>query len=216
MNVDRHTGWASRMLAVLDMPDKALVAELLSLDEQEGTSFLEEKLGWLRDFRQEVARYQRLVEAVKQTEEEVKNDGLTRRTAARLWQQMPAQLRHDASLREFLRSLKGYLEKEGSKVPVGQSWLGTSDVLESLFGKYKSFLEKSPDGEVGASVLALPLLTVDLTAELVHEALLCIGVQDVRSWADDCIGPSDLSKVCTLAAAVDQATHDVSDDTDSG
>jgi hypothetical protein len=200
----------------VDMPDKTLVAELLALDEQEATSFLEEKLGWLRDFRQEVARYQRLVEAVKQTEEEVKNDGLTRRTAARLWQQMPAQLRRDASLREFLRSLKGYLEKEGSKVPVGQSWLGTSDVIESLFGKYKCFLEKSPDGEVGASVLALPLLTVDLTAELVHEALLTVSAQDVRSWAEEIIGPSNLSKVCTLSAAVDQATPSSCDDTDSG
>ena len=216
MNVDRHTEWASRMLAVLDMPDKTLVAELLALDEQEATSFLEEKLGWLHDFRQEVARYQRLVEAVKQTEEEVKKDGLTRRTAARLWQQMPAQLRRDASLREFLRSLKGYLEKEGSKVPVGQSWLGTSDVIESLFGKYKWFLEKSPNGEVGASVLALALLTVDLTAELVHEALLTVSAQDVRSWADEIIGPSNLSKVCTLSAAVDQATPSSSDDTDSG
>ncbi len=216
MNVDRHTEWASRMLAVLDMPEKTLVAELLASDEQEATSFLEEKLGWLRDFRQEVARYQRLVEAVKQTEEEVKNDGLTRRTAARLWQQMPAQLRRDASLREFLRSLKGYLEKEGSKVPVGQSWLGTSDVIESLFGKYKCFLEKSPDGEVGASVLALPLLSVDVTAELVHEALLTVSAQDVRSWADEIIGPSNLSKVCTLSAAVDQATPSTCDDTDSG
>jgi len=216
MNVDRHTEWACRMLAVLDLPDKALVAELLALDQEEAGSFLEEKLGWLRDFRPEVARYGHLISAVKQTEEEVKNHGLGRQTAARLWRQLPGQLRRDRSLGEFFRNLRAYLKQEGSKVPVGQSWLGTSDVIESLFGKYKSFLEKSPDGEVGASVLALPLLTVDLTAELVHEALLCIGVQDVRSWADDCIGPSDLSKVCTLAAAVDQATHDFSDDTDSG
>jgi hypothetical protein len=216
MNVDRHTEWACRMLAVLDLPDKALVAELLALDEEEARSFLEEKLGWLRDFRPEVARYGHLISAVKQTEEEVKNHGLGGQTAARLWRQLPGQLRRDSSLGEFFRDLRGYLKEEGSKVPVGQSWLGTSDVIESLFGKYKSFLEKSPDGEVGASVLALPLLTVDLTAELVHEALLCISVRDVRSWANDCIGPSDLSKVCTLAAAVDQATHDVSDDTDSG
>ena len=115
-----------------------------------------------------------------------------------------------------MRSLKGYLEKEGSEVPVGQSWLGTSDVIESLFGKYKWFLEKSPDGEVGASVLALPLLTVDLTAELVHEALLTVGAQDVRSWADEIIGPSDLSKVCTLSAAVDLAGPSSYHDTDSG
>ena len=206
MNVDRHTEWATRMLTVLDMPDKTLVAELLGLDEQEADSFLEEKLGWLRGFRQEVARFQRLIAVVKQTEEEVKNHGLTRQTAARLWKQMPGQLRQDASLREFLRGLKGYLKEEGSKVPVGQAWLGTSDVIESLFGKYKCFLEKSPDGEVGASVLALPLLTVDLTAELVQEALLTVSAQDVRSWTNDSVGPSNLSKVCTLSAAIDQPT----------
>jgi hypothetical protein len=215
MNVDRHTEWATRMLAVLDMPDKTLVAELLGLDEQEANFFLEEKLGWLRDFRSEVARFQRLIEAVKQTEEEVKNEGLSRQTATRVWQRMPAQLRRDVSLKEFLRSLKGYLTEEGSKVPVGQSWLGTSDVIESLFGKYKNFLEKSPDGEVGASVLALPLLTVDLTAELVHEALLTVSVQDVRSWANDSVGPSKLSKICTLSAAVDQPIPSSNDDTDS-
>src|SRR5436305_15228614 len=112
MNVDRHTEWATRMLAVLDMPDQTLVAELLALDEREATSFLEEKLGWLRDFRQEVARYQRLVEAVKQTEEEVKNEGLTRRTAARLWHQMTAQLRRDARLRAHWRRLNGNPETE--------------------------------------------------------------------------------------------------------
>jgi hypothetical protein len=216
MNVDRHTEWACRMLALLDMPDKALVAELLGLDEEEASSFLEEKLGWLRGFRHEVTRYGHLVCAVKQTEEEVKNHGLGRQTAARLWRQLPAQLRRDAGVKEFLRSLKGYLEEEGSKVPVGQLWLGSSDVIESLFGKYKSFLEKSPDSEIGASVLALPLLTVDLTAELVQEALLRVSAQDVRSWANDCIGPSNLSKVCTLSAAVDQATRDFSGDTDSG
>ncbi len=206
MNVDRHTEWATRMLTVLDMPDKTLVAELLGLDEQEADSFLEEKLGWLRGFRQEVARFQRLIAVVKQTEEEVKNHGLTRQTAARLWKQMPGQLRQDASLREFLRGLKGYLKEEGSKVPVGQSWLGTSDVIESLFGKYKWFGEKAPYAEVGASVLALPLLTVDLTAELVQEALLTVSAQDVRSWTNDSVGPSNLSKVCTLSAAIDQPT----------
>jgi hypothetical protein len=216
MNVDRHTEWACRMLALLDLPGKALVAELLGLDEEEASSFLEEKLGWLRDFRQEVACYQRLLEVVKQTEQEVKNHGLGRKTAARLWRQLPAKVRQDASLRDFLRGLRGYLKAEGSKVPVGQSWLGSSDVIESLFGKYKCFGEKAPDAEVGASVLALPLFTVDLTAELIHEALLSVSVQDVRSWVDEHIGPSNLSKVCTLSAAVDQATHASFPDTDSG
>jgi hypothetical protein len=216
MNVDRHTEWACRMLALLDMPEKALVAELLALDEEEARSWLEEKLGWLRGFRQEVARYQRLLEAVKQTEQEVKNHGLGRQTVARLWRQLPAEVRRNGRLGDFLRGLRGYLKAEGSKVPVGQSWLGCSDVIESLFGKYKWFGEKAPDAEIGANVLALPLFTVDLTAELVHEALLSVSGQDVRSWVDECIGPSNLSKVSTLSAAVDEATHDSFPDTDSG
>ncbi len=49
-------------------------------------------------------------------------------------------------LEGFFRSLKGYLEEEGGKVPPGQSWLGTSDVIESLFGKYKSFLGEVSGG----------------------------------------------------------------------
>ena len=66
------------------------------------------------------------------------------------------------------------------------------------------------------SVLALPLLTVDLTAELVHEALLTVSAQDVRSWADEIIGRSNLSKVCTLSAAVKEVAQGSGGDTESG
>lgn len=215
MNVDRHTEWADRMLDLLDMPEKALVAELLALSEEEASFFLEEKLGWLRHFRQEVTRYQCLIEVVKQTEQEVKNHGLGRQTATRVWRQLPAAVRRDPSLAVFLKELRGYLKEEGGKVPVGQSWLGSSDVIESLFGKYKCFGEKAPDAEVGASVLALPLFTLDLTAELINEALLSVSVEDVRSWVDEHIGPSNLSKACTLSAAVKEAEHGSFQDTDS-
>lgn len=216
MNVDRHTEWAGRMLELLDMPEKALVAELLGLSEEEARSFLEEKLGWLRTFSQEVARYQRLVEVVKHTEEEVKNHGFSRQTASRVWRQLPAAIERDATLSNCLQELRRYLEEEGSKVPVGHVWLGSSDVIESLFGKYKWFGEKAPDGEVGASVLALPLFTVDLTAELINEALLSVTVQDVRSWVDEHIGSSNFSKVCTLSAAVKEAAQGSGSDTESG
>ena len=93
MNAERHTDWACRLLAVLDMPEKGEVAGLLGPDEEGARSFLENKLGWLRDFRQEVARYKRLLDAVKQTEQEVKNHGLGRQTAAQVWGQLAPELR---------------------------------------------------------------------------------------------------------------------------
>jgi hypothetical protein len=216
MNVDRHTDWACRMLGLLDMQDKTFVAGLLGMGEEEARCWLEEKLGWLRDFRPELGRYQRLLDAVSRAEQEVKNHGLGRQTAKRVWDQLAKEVLGDASLRDFLAGLRGYLEQEGGKVPEGQSWLGTSDVIESLFGKYKWFGEKAPHAEVGASVLALPLLTVELTAELVREAMVSVSVQDVRDWVALNVGPSTLSKVSAVSAVVNESGHGTLPDTDSG
>jgi hypothetical protein len=216
MNADRHTDWAGRVLALLDAPEKAEVAGLLGLGEAEARSWLEEKLGWLQDFRQEVGRWQRLLNAVHQTEQEVKNHGLGKQTAAQVWSQLTPEVLQDASLTEFLTGLKGYLKEEGDKVPAGESWLGTSDVIESLFGKYKWFGEKAPYAEVGASVLSLPLLTVELTADLVREAMISVSVEDVRTWVAENLGRSTLSKVSAVSALVNESDHASSADTNSG
>ena len=216
MNVERHTDWAVRMLGLLDMQDKTFVASLLGLGQEEARCWLEGKLGWLRDFRQELRHYQRLLEAVSQAEQEVKNHGLGRQTAKRVFCQLAKEVLRDAGLTDFLAQLRGYLQEEGSKVPAGQSWLGTSDVIESLFGKYKWFGEKAPYAEVGASALTLPLLTVELTAELVHEAMVSVSVQDVRDWVAQNIGRSTLSKVSAVSAVVNESVHGFLPDTDSG
>jgi hypothetical protein len=216
MNVDRHTDWACRVLGLLDMQDKTSVASLLGMGEEEARGWLEERLGWLRGFRQELGHYQRLLDCVAVASQEVKNHGLGRQTAGRVFSQLAKEVLHDAGLADFLAQLRGYLQEEGSKVPAGQSWLGTSDVIESLFGKYKWFGEKAPYAEVGASVLALPLLTVELTAELVREAMASVSVQDVRDWAAHNVGPSTLSKVSAVSAIVKGPEHGPLPDTDSG
>jgi len=216
MNVDRHTDWACRVLALLDAPDKAEVAGLLGLGEEEARDWLQEKLGWLQDFRQDVGHYRGLLDVVRQVEATVKNYGLGPRTATEVWRALSPEVLQDASLRDFLRRIRGYLAEEGGKVPAAESWLGTSDVIESLFGKYKWFGEKAPYAEVGASVLALPVLTVNLTAELIYEAMVSVSVADVRAWVTENIGPSTLSKVSTVAAAVKEADLSSLPDTDSG
>ena len=55
-------------------------------------------------------------------------------------------------------------------------------MLESLFGKYKEVAARSPVSEVGASVLALPVFTAELTPELVKQALEQVSVSDVQEW----------------------------------
>jgi hypothetical protein len=105
------------------------------------------------------------------------------------------------------------VEEEGWPVPCGESWLGSSDVIESLFGKYKWLGEKAPYAEVGAGVLALPVLTTALTAELVHQALGAVSGDDVRRWVAEEVGRSTLSKVRAVADVVEAAEGAAQQDT---
>ncbi len=91
--------------------------------------------------------------------------------------------------------------------------MGTSDVTESLFGKYKWLTEKAPYAELGANVLALPVLTTELTAELLHEALTAVPVQEVREWVSEQVGRSTLSKVRAVTRAGEDREEQEEEDT---
>jgi hypothetical protein len=201
LNVDRHVDGACRVLALLGARDLTQVAGLLKMGAEEARAWLESKLGWLREFREDVGRYERLLRVVRQAQEEVKNHGLSRQTAKRVRQGLGADVLGDPRSRGFLARVLRYLRAEGGKIPSGQSWLGTRDVIESLFGKYKWLGDKAPYAEVGASVLALPVLTTELTAALLHEALSAVSVAQLGEWVSEHVGRSTLSKVRTGAAA---------------
>ena len=87
-----------------------------------------------------------------------------------------------------------YLRTEGHGRPPEKALLGTSDVIESLFGKYKQFSERGPLRELGASLLLLPLATVQLTTDLVREALTAMRVKTFEILRRLTFGVSSLSR----------------------
>ncbi len=77
--------------------------------------------------------------------------------------------------------------------------LGSSDVIESLFGKYKNFSAARPLKEIGTIILTIPLCTVKITSDFVKQALETIRSLDVTAWAQAVLGSSMLSKRRTLS-----------------
>lgn len=102
-------------------------------------------------------------------------------------------LRHPR-VRHFVVELVRYLRTEGHGRPPEKALLGTSDVIESLFGKYKQFSERGPLRELGASLLLLPLATVQLTTDLVREALTAMRVKTFEILRRLTFGVSSLSR----------------------
>ncbi len=82
-----------------------------------------------------------------------------------------------------------------------QTFLATSDVIESLFGKYKQFSAHCPIKEMGQMLLTICLSTMNLTTTVVKNALESISFADVEEWLAEVFGQSMLSKRKTLFSA---------------
>ncbi|EAZ89355.1 hypothetical protein [Crocosphaera chwakensis] len=93
----------------------------------------------------------------------------------------------------FQQKLFHYLETETAKAP-SQTLLATSDILESIFGRYKYFSQRCPIKELRSLLLTIPLTTIDLTDQFIKEALTTVNSSDLSQWIHDVFGQSDLSK----------------------
>ena len=100
----------------------------------------------------------------------------------------------------FARRVQAALAVEGGRIPAGQTWLGSSLVIESLFGKYKAQAARGPSGEMGLGVLALPVLTSALHNGLLREALETVSWQEVQQWQHEQLGDSAAQRKRQLLA----------------
>lgn len=72
--------------------------------------------------------------------------------------------------------------------------LASSDVIESVFGKYKFLTRDSPLKEVGKRLLLIPVFLTQLSTDLVQEAMEKVRNSDVDKWAKEACGISMLAK----------------------
>ena len=86
-----------------------------------------------------------------------------------------------------------YIENECDGLS-GDAYPGTSDIIESILGKYKIFSARSPMQEIGKAVLTIPVFTSDLDYDEVNKAMETVSANDVKVWLDENIGESLFSK----------------------
>lgn len=74
------------------------------------------------------------------------------------------------------------LEEMAQKLEEGQRVIATSDVLESLNGKWKMLISGSPTPALGSNALLMPALMGKLGPDEIKEALETVSVKDVGDW----------------------------------
>lgn len=170
---------------------------LIRAAADQGKRYFEAKLGWVAIHLEALRHLQHMLALVGTLQEQLKHQGLCTGSLDDFLKRSQAQnLDLGARALAFKAKLIDYLEHETCSLTEGNCLLATSDIIESLFGKYKLFSEKSPLKHMGHLLLSLPLLTTQLSTDFVKAALETVSFNDVQQWYQKHFGQSPLAKRC--------------------
>lgn len=169
--------------------------------------YVDDKLGWLLPFESVLTSYIQRFEFVNLVNHSLKHHGLNHQSQQTL-EQMLQQMELTDEANAFGQLLLEQVGQQARCCAKGQTWLATSDVIESLFGKYKLFCQRSPIKEIGPLILLIPLCTAKLTAPLVKTALETIRSLDVQEWLSNTLGTTMFAqrKAALISSHLDMKT----------
>ena len=139
-NVEKLIDWAQKLL---DSQLDTLVELLPTIEPSDLNQRLKDKLGWLIDYQQELGIWAQMVQMTRTLETQLKLCGLNQQSL-NTFKQQQLRVRVNSRLERFQGQILDYLTTESSQIREGQTLLATSDVIESLFGKYKHFSSRCP------------------------------------------------------------------------
>jgi hypothetical protein len=176
MNLERLIRWGEKLLAWIDgSREPARGIELARIRD---------KFSWLKEFREPLRQWSAWQAAIDTTVDVVRRRGLYQGVEKHLEEQLPTN-----PLAQPIRDqLIAFVTSEAAKVPVGKRFPGSTEVLESCFGKLK-YLERNQEKSGFTSlVLSLGAITANLTDDSVAESLSSTPMRAVWEWSKNTLG----------------------------
>ena len=154
----------------------------------------DEKVLWIKDFKKDIKEWSSMLMMLNILKNEVKVNGLSSCSLRNINKKLKkSKIKiNSISLQETYSEITKYLNEEISGLK--GVFLGCTDIIESVFGKYKKFSNKSPMKEIGKSILTVPVFTSEITPEIIRVAMEETTTKDVNQWLKKNIGKSLLSK----------------------
>jgi hypothetical protein len=182
MNIDRLVVWGERMLAFLDNP-------LRASPEGVEPAHIAGKYGWLRAFRQPLHQWGELLAIVSTTEDFVRTHGVYRHCHVDLAQQL-AGVAQSARGKRVRQQLLGFVREQSFKAKAHERLVGSSEVLESVLGRFKQLERDQVKSGFTGLLLSLAALVSTTTAEVIQTALETVRTKQVVAWCKNTLGTS--------------------------
>ena len=105
-----------------------------------------------------------------------------------LREQHPNWRNEDSSSTRIGVQLLDWIQKSSSQLKAGErAWLST-EIIESLFGRFKQMERQHSKGGFTRLIAALPTLCMRVTPATVREAFLRVDSKATQKWIQDSLG----------------------------
>jgi len=186
LNIDTIIRWAQKIILLMESTDK--------MQPMFNPDLVHRKLKWITYFKDDIKVWAEILDVAEAVKGTISTKGLYRGLSndlSMMLAKIPVESSRATEFKDASLSYAGSLEY---KVHVGGRLLGCSDVIESLFGRFKHLEQQQSGGGFTQLLLALPVLVGKKSTQLVKQAIEAVKVVDLISWAKENIGMSVQAK----------------------
>ena len=177
MNLSSMLGWLTVILWLLRNPE-AKAREGIREER------IQEKLGWVEEYAEEIAVWQECQDVVSVAVTFINEQGLFQGASRELRAVIGDELEHGTS-KELAQRLIDFVSESEEPLREGERLPMSTEILESSFGLYKQ-LERQHSKSGFTSLLAcLPALLKPTTPERVQAAFARTSAEDVTGWTQE-------------------------------
>jgi len=177
MNLDSLVKWACAMLAQYDvLPNE-----------------VQRKVAWLIPMKREIRKWQEWVQIGQVTRDLIRREGFYDGADEALMDRLIEMNLTTEETEEFTAVLVDYVRSEGEGIQRDNRLVGTTEVLEGLFGGYKRMVgeNKMSLNGLGRLILCMSSRIGEFSEALVYKAMTNVKCKDVDAWLDQAFMKTD-------------------------
>ncbi len=170
MNLDSLVKWGCTMLN-----------RYVSLPKE-----VQRNVSWLMPLKREIRQWQEWVQIGQETRDLIRRDGFYDGADEVLMDRLIEKELTSDETEEFTEVLVDYVRSEGEGIHKDNRLVGTTEVLEGLFGGYKHMVgeNKMSLNGLGRLILCMSSRVGEFSEELVQKAMTRVKCKDVDAWLD--------------------------------
>lgn len=171
--------------------------EVIETKKHPDRELLEQYCGWLPQYKDLIELLKQLDCISRKTRQYIRENGLHVHSGEQIdkeLSQVTSLLGFNWKACQYAGDLIDFITEQSKIVPIEQVWIGSSEIIESLFGKLKCLEQNQSKGSFTPLVLGMAACVGKLDTDVVMSAMSTVKTSDVDEWAFEQVGTTVLSK----------------------